>query len=296
MTDIDIKRRNATKAIWVTPCIVSVALPMHAQASVALTTTASPTTSANPTTTLSEPNIVSCTNTYQADDQFTVPAGVTQINYTLQGASGGAGGGEAPDANSDIATLGGNGGVGSLVTGTLTVTAGQALSLVVGQVGQAGVDSDHGGSNSPYPSTGEGGDGGVGYGNGGHGGSLTASGRRKTGGGGGGGGGANLGRGAIGGEGGTGDENGFIGAGQGAAPGVGMAGSAGSPGAGGNNVNGGTNGAAGSGNNGGIGGFADGNGNRHGGGGGGSLGDVITAGAAGPGFITIEWMEEDVCS
>ena len=59
---------------------------------------------------------------------FTVPAGVTSINYTVYGAGGGSG---ACDANGD-AWVGSGGGAGGKTTGSLAVTPSEVLTLIVG--------------------------------------------------------------------------------------------------------------------------------------------------------------------
>ena len=64
---------------------------------------------------------------------FTVPAGVTSLTVTLNGAGGGNG------------YFGANGGSGGTVTGTLAVTPGQELTIVVGQAGSTGGSATIGG-------------------------------------------------------------------------------------------------------------------------------------------------------
>ncbi|MBK9486927.1 MAG: hypothetical protein IPO01_17615 [Chitinophagaceae bacterium] len=63
---------------------------------------------------------------------FTVPAGVTSINFTALGAEGGAG---ANGTNNGGTVAGGAGGKGSRATGTLAVTPGQVLNIFVGGAG-----------------------------------------------------------------------------------------------------------------------------------------------------------------
>lgn len=60
---------------------------------------------------------------------FTVPMGVTQLDYTVAGGAGGAG------YAALAGELGGSGGDGSVVTGTLTVTPGEQLIIEVGSSG-----------------------------------------------------------------------------------------------------------------------------------------------------------------
>jgi hypothetical protein len=74
-----------------------------------------------------------CFFDYTGSDQtYTVPPGVTSITVKMWGAGGGG------SDNRD----GGNGGGGAYVTGTLTVTPGEVLTIVVGQGGHAGVKDD----------------------------------------------------------------------------------------------------------------------------------------------------------
>lgn len=62
---------------------------------------------------------------------FVVPAGVQTLTYTVYGAGGGSG---ACDSSGD-AWVGGGGGAGGKSTGTLAVTSGETLTLVVGLKG-----------------------------------------------------------------------------------------------------------------------------------------------------------------
>jgi len=95
------------------------------------------------------PNLpVTTTFTYIGTTQtYTVPAGITSISVTLSGAGGG----------------GGSGGSGALVTGTLTVTPGQVITIVVGgsTTGLAGGYPGGGSAGSSNPA--EGARGGGGY-------------------------------------------------------------------------------------------------------------------------------------
>lgn len=90
------------------------------------------------------------------DQVYTVPAGVSSITVKLWGAGGGAGYNTlsaTPDASLCA------GGAGGFVTGTLAVTAGEDLTLVVGQGGIGGGDySEY--SMIPAPAYGGGGSGG----------------------------------------------------------------------------------------------------------------------------------------
>jgi len=62
---------------------------------------------------------------------FTVPAGIESITYTIYGAGGGSG---ANNQNGD-AWVGGGGGAGGKRTGTISVTPGETLTMVVGEKG-----------------------------------------------------------------------------------------------------------------------------------------------------------------
>ena len=62
---------------------------------------------------------------------FTVPANITQITYVVYG---GGGGGGAPNSDGDCHT-GSGGGAGGKQTGILTVTPGEALTVIVGSKG-----------------------------------------------------------------------------------------------------------------------------------------------------------------
>jgi hypothetical protein len=71
---------------------------------------------------------------------FTIPSGVTSINYLVVGGGGGGGAGSGTGA-------GGGGGGGSVKTGTLSVTPGDVISYVVGS-GGAGGTTPGGGENN----------------------------------------------------------------------------------------------------------------------------------------------------
>jgi hypothetical protein len=68
-----------------------------------------------------------------ADQSYTVPSGVTSVTISMWGA-GGAGG-----------AAGGYGGGGAYVNGTLAVTAGMSLRIIVGQGGSVGATISYGG-------------------------------------------------------------------------------------------------------------------------------------------------------
>lgn len=74
-----------------------------------------------------------------ADQTWTVPAGVTSVTVKLWGAGGGATFQTAGSGNADWA------GGGGYVSGTLPVTPGETLTLVVGQGGAASTGSRYGG-------------------------------------------------------------------------------------------------------------------------------------------------------
>lgn len=78
--------------------------------------------------------------------QWTCPANVKTVNYSLYGAGGGAGGTARADYDDqdDVyhgVGYGGDGGTGELVSGTVSVTAGKKYSLVVGKGGTKGSDA-----------------------------------------------------------------------------------------------------------------------------------------------------------
>jgi hypothetical protein len=75
---------------------------------------------------------ISASGTTGAAQTFTVPAGVSQVTFTLKGGAGGSGAG----ASLLITASGGGGGSGEVVTGTLPVTTGEQLELEAG--GQGG--------------------------------------------------------------------------------------------------------------------------------------------------------------
>ena len=93
-----------------------------------------------PTAALADPGIVTQTFSYTgATTTFTVPAGITQLTLALQGGEGGRGGADAAGPS----PVGGYQGV---VTGTITVTPGQVLTIAVGQGGAGGTSHGHGSS------------------------------------------------------------------------------------------------------------------------------------------------------
>lgn len=83
------------------------------------------------------------------DQTFTVPAGVTEITVALWGAGGGA----ANHASGWATRRSGRGGAGAFVTGTLSVTEGEELKIVVGgggAGGQIGTDLSNRNQNRKY--------------------------------------------------------------------------------------------------------------------------------------------------
>jgi len=100
-----------------------------------------------------------------SDQSFVVPAGVTSLTAKLWGA-GGSGGSDAP--NNGQYGDGGKGGAAGYTTGTIAVTPGETLTLVVGQGGSysyltATAATYGGGGNSPDGQTMGPGGGGGGY-------------------------------------------------------------------------------------------------------------------------------------
>ncbi|NLF97497.1 MAG: hypothetical protein GX569_12215 [Candidatus Riflebacteria bacterium] len=80
------------------------------------------------------------------NQSFTVPPGVTSVEYLVVG-GGGAGGGRGGTNY----TYGGGGGAGGVLTGTMSVTSGQAISITVGAGGAAASNGTGGdGGNSSF--------------------------------------------------------------------------------------------------------------------------------------------------
>lgn len=73
---------------------------------------------------------------------WTVPAGVSTVEFTVMGASGGAGGNVQDDSNGDgtcdIWISGGKGGDSGKAVSIVTVTEGQVFTLIIGAAGLAG--------------------------------------------------------------------------------------------------------------------------------------------------------------
>ena len=109
----------------------------------------------------------SATNTFTftgATQTYTVPAGVTSLSVTL---SGGGGGSSFPRAGSNT------GGTAALVTGTIAVTPGQVLTIIVGGKGGPGGPNNTGNNPGGYLGGGQGAYAGSGAGGGAGGGGLT---------------------------------------------------------------------------------------------------------------------------
>lgn len=84
--------------------------------------------------------------------QWTCPANVKTVNFSLYGAGGGAGGTAKADYDDQRGVYGGvgyggKGGTGELVSGTVSVQAGKTYSLVVGKGGTNGSDATREGEN-----------------------------------------------------------------------------------------------------------------------------------------------------
>ena len=75
---------------------------------------------------------------------FTVPANVTQVSAVVVG---GGGGGAGSDGDRNEGNTGGGG--GGLAYGTFAVTAGESLTVTIGNAGAAGGEGDDGGSGGP---------------------------------------------------------------------------------------------------------------------------------------------------
>jgi hypothetical protein len=88
------------------------------------------------------PSIVTQTYGYTGETTtFTVPDGITQLTLTLAGGEGGRGGTDSSGPSPE-------GGYQGVVTGTISVTPGQVLTIAVGQGGATG-DGSTAGSNNP---------------------------------------------------------------------------------------------------------------------------------------------------
>ncbi|HTC70543.1 MAG TPA: hypothetical protein VK662_13310, partial [Acidothermaceae bacterium] len=90
---------------------------------------------AMPGTAVADPQPVVTTYGYTGStDTFTVPAGITQLTVSLAGGEGGQGG---TDSSGPSAV----GGYQGVVSGTITVSPGQILTVAVGQGGATGAGS-----------------------------------------------------------------------------------------------------------------------------------------------------------
>ncbi len=113
---------------WTRPVVESVLLPAHAQTSVEPDSadTADSTDSASGCSTTDESSGSLSFNS-PGTFEFCVPEGTTQVEVTARG-----GGGGSPSS-------GGAGGSGAQATGTLSVNAGEILSIPVGGAGSIGI-------------------------------------------------------------------------------------------------------------------------------------------------------------
>ncbi len=99
---------------------------------------------AMPGTAAADPQPVVATYGYTGStDTFTVPAGITQLTLTLEGGEGGQGG---TDSSGPSAV----GGYQGVVSGTITVSPGQMLTVAVGQGGATGIGSAAGSSDPAH--------------------------------------------------------------------------------------------------------------------------------------------------
>lgn len=89
---------------------------------------------------------------FTSSGSWTVPAGVTTIKVTAQGAGGGGGGAGATGASTVSAAAGGN--AGCLAVGIYTVTPGTVYTVTIGASGTAGAAGFHSGGNGGTTSLG----------------------------------------------------------------------------------------------------------------------------------------------
>ncbi|MDR6868130.1 hypothetical protein J2Y69_002741 [Microbacterium resistens] len=75
---------------------------------------------------------------------FIVPAGVTKLGFAVAGGGGGGGSDPLVNGTGDNINPFREGGSGGLVTGEMSVTPGQALTLIVGQGGELPITTDEG--------------------------------------------------------------------------------------------------------------------------------------------------------
>ena len=75
---------------------------------------------------------------YTASGTYTVPADVIAIQVAAAGGGGGGGGYDSCGNNTACAGNGGSGGAGALLQGTIAVTPGSTVTIVVGAGGSAG--------------------------------------------------------------------------------------------------------------------------------------------------------------
>ncbi len=86
--------------------------------------------------------------TLTSGTSYTVPAGVTYLNVTLQGGGGGGGG------NSLSNSLAQNGFPGQMITSTFATSPGASISYAIGAGGTAGVAGGSGGTGGTTTMTG----------------------------------------------------------------------------------------------------------------------------------------------
>lgn len=77
--------------------------------------------------------------TFTSSGNWTAPAGVTAVTYTLVGGGGGGGGSSNSTSNANYNFPGGGGAGGTISTGTLSVTPGTTYAIVVGAGGSGAV-------------------------------------------------------------------------------------------------------------------------------------------------------------
>jgi hypothetical protein len=75
---------------------------------------------------------------------YTVPAGITRLEYELRGGGGGSAGAQADGTNGQA---GGGGGEGAITRGSLVVTPAAIIACVIGAPGAAGSDASGAGGN-----------------------------------------------------------------------------------------------------------------------------------------------------
>lgn len=158
---LDKLRRKLGLAIWAAPVASIITIPQHA--------TATETTAGATVTPCSDQTI---TVSAGDSDTITIPDNVSSITFSVIGASGGKGSDDTRPASSSNGR-GADGGVGWAITGTMSVVAGQQISLISSAQGQEGTKAPGNIGNNPAAVNAYqplGGIGGVGFTNGGNGG------------------------------------------------------------------------------------------------------------------------------